>query len=86
MVSGRARAARLGPVLPATGKGQEGKDRPLECAKWQAAGAGKRAASPGRSRRAPYSPSPPRPRRRSSGDCELKHFLEKSLVGGACAL
>lgn len=22
----------------------------------------------------------------SSGDCELRHFLEKSLLGGACAL
>lgn len=30
MVRGRARVARLGPVRPATGKGQEGKDRLLE--------------------------------------------------------
>lgn len=33
-----------------------------------------------------YPPSLPQPSCQSSGDRELKHFLEKSLLGGACAV
>ena len=87
MVGDRAQAARLGPVRPATGKRQNGKDRPLEGLGWWSDGQEKREGSPGRTRggRVAAKPtaaeSPP-----SSGDRELRHFLEKSLLGGACAL
>lgn len=87
MVGDRARAARLGPVRPETRKGKKGKDRPLEGSGWRS----DRAKGQGPGRHAgPVEGVYPRGYRSrvagSSGDRELRHFLEKSLLGGACAI
>lgn len=42
--------------------------------------------SPGRTRRGGTGEAYRSRLSRNSGDCELRHFLEKSLLGGACAL
>lgn len=87
MVRDRARAARLGPVRPATGKEPEGKDRPLEGSGWRSGWAREEG---GVSRQDPRRAGIHEPYRSgvalSSGDRELRHFLEKSLAGSACAI
>lgn len=50
MVRDRAWAALLGRVRPATGKGREGKDRPLQGLVWRSDRQEKRAGSSGRTR------------------------------------
>lgn len=78
---GTGGSARLGPARP---QRTEGRTRP-----WRAGGEAATGARVGRGpaqdprRRRPRSLR--EPGARSSGDRQLRHFLEKSLLGGACA-
>ena len=87
MVRDLVRAARLGPVRPATGKGPEEKDRPLEGSGWRSGWAREEG---GVSRQDPRRAGIHEPCRSGvalrSGDRELRHFLEKSLPGSACVI
>lgn len=82
MVKDRSQAARFGPVRKRTGE----RTGPGRVRGGEAEGLEERTGSPGRTRRGRYPRSLPQPTLRRSGDCELRHFLEKSLLGGACAL
>ncbi|ELK00581.1 hypothetical protein PAL_GLEAN10016388 [Pteropus alecto] len=61
MVRDHARAARLGPVRPETGKEQEGKAGPWRVRSGEAYGREKKAGSPRKTRRGRYPRSLPQP-------------------------
>lgn len=84
MVSGRARAAQLGPVRsgPALRKRRGEGRRPGEAC----SGGRRRTGSPGTTCGGCGQEKLGKPRPGRSGDRELTHFLEKSLRGDACAL
>lgn len=79
----RGGPARPGSVRPGSGEGTAERTEPGGGGGWQGWGAGVGSRDPSCDRRGSARLLPTRPGR--SGDRELRHFLEKSLLGGACA-